>query len=267
MTTRNDWLTRVLPTVALVAFLVVAATTEYSLAHDVMRLPWAIAAGVPVAIDCYVVAAFRAGRDVRLAMFVTAASLAAATGWHMATSGTDDWARFALAGLVLMLLVVVLWRTHVIAHAHVEAEATAAAEEDARRAAAAQEEANRLEAARQQLERDALALRERELAEQVEQRKAAERADRRQERATRPKTTREPETDAPAGGIDPLEPVVWEIANEREAAGLGRIARDTPKSGAPLGLKDELKARGYGVSNARAGALLKKVYGDTEVRT
>jgi hypothetical protein len=114
MNRRNDWLTRTLPTVALVAFLVVAATTEFSLAHDVMKLNVVIAAGVPIAVDCYVVAAFRAGRDVKLAMVVTAASLAAATGWHMATSGTNDWARFGLAGLVLMLLVIVLWRVHVI---------------------------------------------------------------------------------------------------------------------------------------------------------
>jgi hypothetical protein len=114
--TRNDWLTRTLPTVALVAFLVVAFATEFTFAIDVLKLPPIIAAGVPIAIDCYVVAAFRAGRDVRLAMGVTGASLAAATGWHMATAGTDDWPRFALAGLVLMLLVVVLWRVHVISH-------------------------------------------------------------------------------------------------------------------------------------------------------
>jgi hypothetical protein len=116
--TRNDWLTRTLPTVALVAFLVVAFATEFTFAIDVLKLPSIIAAGVPIAIDCYVVAAFRAGRDVRLAMGVTGASLAAATGWHMATApGTDDCRRGSpWAGLVLMLLVVVLWRVHVISH-------------------------------------------------------------------------------------------------------------------------------------------------------
>lgn len=135
--------------------------------------------------------------------------------------------------------------------------------EDARRAAAAQEEANRLEATRQQLERDQLAQGERELSDQAEQRKAAERERRRQDRTDSP---RPPKTHEPTNEVDSLEPVVWEIANERAAAGLGRIARDTPKAGSPLGLKDELKARGYpGVGNARAGALLRKVYGDAEV--
>lgn len=138
------------------------------------------------------------------------------------------------------------------------------AAEDTRRAAAAQEEANRLEAARQQMHRDQLKQRERELAEQVEARKAEERDQRRRERGDRPAITKS--TKDHPNDVDSLEPVVWEIANERIAAGLGRIVRDTPRSGTPLGLKDELKARGYpGVGNARAGALLKKVYGDVEV--
>lgn len=117
METRSDWLTRWLPMVALVAFLVVAATTEYTLAHDVMKLHWSIAAGVPVAIDCYVVAAFRSGRDVPAAMVIMAVSLAAATGSHMAEQtkvALPAWATVTVTGVMLLILVVVLWRVHVI---------------------------------------------------------------------------------------------------------------------------------------------------------
>lgn len=258
----------VLIDVALVAVLVLCATGEFA---------WAVLAGWPpqvawawpVAVDCYAIQAFRARKDVPFAMLSIGASVALAhvLGDQYPKGLPAAWT--AGAGLAVP---VIFWRIEQLqaglreerVAAAGEAERTARREqerEDARRATAAQESANRLEADRQQLERDQLEQRDRELAEQ-----------RRQERANRPArpTTSRPKpskpVEDPADQVDSLEPVVWEIAQERTAAGLGRIARDTPKAGTPLGLKDELKARGYpGVGNARAGRLLAKVYGDAEV--
>ncbi len=84
-----------------------------------MKLHWSIAAGVPIAIDCYVVAAFRSSRDVPAAMTIMALSLAAATGSHMAEQSNvalPAWATVAVTGVMLLILVVVLWRVHVITH-------------------------------------------------------------------------------------------------------------------------------------------------------
>jgi hypothetical protein len=74
---------RALPALTLAAVLTITASTEYGLARTVLALPPAIAWALPVAIDSYVLAALRSGRDVPAALAVMAGALTAATGAHL----------------------------------------------------------------------------------------------------------------------------------------------------------------------------------------
>ena len=78
---------RLLPAITLAAVLTITASAEYELARTVLALAPGIAWALPVAIDSYVLTAFRSGRDVRPALAVMAGALAAAMGAHLATAG------------------------------------------------------------------------------------------------------------------------------------------------------------------------------------
>jgi hypothetical protein len=113
-------LLRHLPTVTLVAVLIITATAEFDLARQVLALPSHIAWALPLAIDSYVYAAMRSGRDIASALTVMAGSLAAYTAAHLAavhTGGPLPAAVLAPSATVIMtVLVVVAWRVHVLIH-------------------------------------------------------------------------------------------------------------------------------------------------------
>jgi hypothetical protein len=112
------WL-RVLPTLSLIAVVTLTSTSEWHLARTVLDLPPAVAWSVPVAIDAYVIAAFRSGRDIPAAIAVMAGALTAATGSHLAARQYPGdrlpiTATAPTAAVIMAVLVVVAWRVHVL---------------------------------------------------------------------------------------------------------------------------------------------------------
>lgn len=109
---------RALPALTLLAVMTITASAEYELARTVLALPPAIAWALPVAIDSYVLAALRSGRDVRAAIAVMAGSLFASMGAHLAAAGHGGAlpTRVAApsAAVIMTVLVVVAWRVHVV---------------------------------------------------------------------------------------------------------------------------------------------------------
>jgi hypothetical protein len=109
---------RFLPALTLVAVLTITASAEFELARTVLDLPPYIAWALPVAVDSYVLAALRSGRDVVPALAVMAGSLAASMGAHLAAVNGDG----SLPGHVvapaatgiMTVLVAVAWRVHVL---------------------------------------------------------------------------------------------------------------------------------------------------------
>jgi hypothetical protein len=126
MTGHSDWerrparWVRALPALTLAAVLTITASTEYGLARTVLALPPAIAWALPVAIDSYVLAALRSGRDVPAALAVMAGALAAATGAHLFTvtlpagQSLPPTVSGPVATAIMTVLVVVAWRVHVL---------------------------------------------------------------------------------------------------------------------------------------------------------
>ncbi len=116
---RARWV-RALPALTLAAVLTITASTEYGLARTVLALPPAIAWALPVAIDSYVLAALRSGRDVPAALAVMAGALTAATGAHLFTvtlpagQSLPPTVSGPAATAIMTVLVVVAWRVHVL---------------------------------------------------------------------------------------------------------------------------------------------------------
>lgn len=118
----SRWL-RVLPALTLAAVLTITASTEFTLARDVLALPPAIAWALPVAIDSYVLAALRSGRDVPAAIAVMAGALTAAMGAHLAAPDGQPLPptiRVLAATGIMTVLVVVAWRVHVLIDDHAD---------------------------------------------------------------------------------------------------------------------------------------------------
>ena len=110
---------RLLPALTLAAVLTITASSEYELARTVLAQPPAIAWALPVAIDTYVLTAFRFGRDVRPALAVMAGALTAAMGAHLTTALQPGHAlpvtvEAPAATAIMTVLVVVAWRVHVL---------------------------------------------------------------------------------------------------------------------------------------------------------
>lgn len=111
---------RTIPMVALVAVIVITASSEWALARTVLALPPAVAWAVPVAIDSYVVAALRTGRDVGAAMSVMAGALCASTAAHLFAADLPEGEKLPVevtaptAAVIMAVLVVVAWRVHVL---------------------------------------------------------------------------------------------------------------------------------------------------------
>jgi hypothetical protein len=111
---------RLLPALTLAAVLTITASAEYELARTVLALPPGIAWALPVAIDSYVLTAFRSGRDVRPARAVMAGALTAAMGAHLVTAGRPSGHALPVvvtapaATGIMIVLVVVAWRVHVL---------------------------------------------------------------------------------------------------------------------------------------------------------
>lgn len=137
-------MSRVLVYVSLIATLALGAHAEYKIGEFVgLDTPLAyglnLAMALPVAIDCYVLAALIAARDVPVALTVLAVSIG---GGHVYIGAAEkDIAKAITGGAVGLLLVAVLWRVEELAK-HDAAVRTQAAEQ--RR----QEEQARAEAAR-----------------------------------------------------------------------------------------------------------------------
>ncbi len=111
---------RLLPALTLAAVLTITASAEYELARTVLALPPGIAWALPVAIDSYVLTAFRSGRDVRPALAVMAGALTAAMGAHLVTADRPSGEALPVAVTapaatgIMIVLVVVAWRVHVL---------------------------------------------------------------------------------------------------------------------------------------------------------
>jgi hypothetical protein len=123
------WL-RWLPALTLVAVLTITASAEFELARTVLHLPPQIAWALPVAVDSYVLAALRSGRDVLPALTVMAGALAASMGAHLADTTTDGplpaHVVAPAATAIMTALVIVAWRVHVlIPHRRVHPETAA----------------------------------------------------------------------------------------------------------------------------------------------
>jgi hypothetical protein len=116
---QRAWWLRLLPTVSLIAVVTLTSTSEWHLARTVLDLPPAVAWSVPVAIDAYVIAAFRSGRDIGPAIAVMAGALAAATGSHLAAQQYPGGVlpvtiTAPTAAVIMAVLVAVAWRVHVL---------------------------------------------------------------------------------------------------------------------------------------------------------
>lgn len=109
---------RFLPALTLVAVLTITASAEFELARTVLDLPPYIAWALPVAVDSYVLAALRSGRDVVPALAVMAGSLAASMGAHLASASNDGplpgHVVAPAATAIMTVLVAVAWRVHVL---------------------------------------------------------------------------------------------------------------------------------------------------------
>lgn len=114
---RRRPLVRFLPPVTLLAVLTITASSEYELARTVLDLHPAIAWALPVAIDSYVLAALRSGRDVAAALTVMGGALATAMGAHLLDAQHSALPAPVLAPVataIMVILVVVAWRVHVL---------------------------------------------------------------------------------------------------------------------------------------------------------
>lgn len=109
---------RVLGWLSMLAVITVTASTEFGLARDVLALHPALCVAVPIAIDSYVVASLATRRDVVPALAVMGASLLAAMGAHMALAAgaLDPRVRALTAATFMIVLVVVMYRVHVLVH-------------------------------------------------------------------------------------------------------------------------------------------------------
>jgi hypothetical protein len=109
---------RFLPALTLLAVLTITASAEFELARTVLDLPPYIAWALPVAVDSYVLAALRSGRDVVPALAVMAGSLAASMGAHLAAASAEGplpgHVVAPAATGIMTVLVVVAWRVHVL---------------------------------------------------------------------------------------------------------------------------------------------------------
>lgn len=102
---------------------------------------------LPLAIDCYVVSALERNRDVPAALAVLAAAIVGGSVYH-----AEQWQARLLAAGAGLLLVVVMWRNHVVARAEDDdrdalrqaRQELAAARRDAARAAETAAERDRL---------------------------------------------------------------------------------------------------------------------------
>lgn len=126
-------MSRLLVYVSLIATLALGAHAEYKVGVFVGldgELVWGLtlAMALPVAIDCYVLAALLADRDVPVALAVLALSIG---GGHVYIGAAEnDAAKAVTGGAVGLLLVAVLWRVEELAKhdAHQRAGAKAARE-------------------------------------------------------------------------------------------------------------------------------------------
>jgi hypothetical protein len=102
---------RMLPLVALAAAFMLTAQAEWTLAIAVGWHPW-VAWVAPAAVDTYVLAAFRAGRDRSWALGLLAAAVFAA---HAAPVAYPDGLPWWVAGVCSVVPVAVPWRIHELA--------------------------------------------------------------------------------------------------------------------------------------------------------
>ena len=110
MTTRLTRLARFLPWLSLAAALALTAQAEWTLALAVGWHRW-VAWCAPLALDAYVVAAFRAGKDRAYALSLMAAAVFAAHAVPVAfPAGLPWW----IAGVCSVIPPVVAWRVHEI---------------------------------------------------------------------------------------------------------------------------------------------------------
>ena len=111
-------LIRYLPALTLTAVLTITATAEFELARTVLALPPHIAWALPVAVDSYVLAAMRSGRDIPAALIVMAGALGASMGSHLAAvehgGKLPPHVVAPAATGIMTVLVVVAWRVHVL---------------------------------------------------------------------------------------------------------------------------------------------------------
>jgi hypothetical protein len=107
---------RWLPALTLVAVLTITASSEFELARTVLRLDASVAWALPVAIDTYVLAALRTGRDVLGALLVMGGTLGTAMAAHLITAQGDlpAFGQAVAATVIMVVLVVVAWRVHVL---------------------------------------------------------------------------------------------------------------------------------------------------------
>jgi len=265
-----------LTTVALVAVLAILAHAEYEFGVNVLGLPGvqvgpvvvSLALAVPAAIDSYVIAALRAGRDVAYALTLTALSVATGTATAIAEPARE--VQLVAAALFGAVISVVLWRVHELEHAEhrtadqvtaLQAEVSAAtghaeqahgqiealtvdlqqARQDAEQARAEAEQA-RTEVGQQQAETARLTGELRRV--QAAPRRAAA-------AASTTGTTRKTATKAPAPDAPDIPVEVIETGQQ--------IARDLDQAGRNLtraALTEGFRTRGQSLSNDRAGALL-----------
>jgi hypothetical protein len=105
---RRDWTFRLLTAVSIVSALVLTAQAEWTLAGAVgwdVHVAWAW----PAALDTYVLAAFRAGRDRAWALALMATSVASAHAVAVAFPAGLPW---QIAGAVSTIPPLVAWRVH-----------------------------------------------------------------------------------------------------------------------------------------------------------
>lgn len=127
-------MSRVLVYVSLIATLALGAHAEYKVGVFVGldgELVWGLtlAMALPVAIDCYVLAALLADRDVPVALAVLALSIG---GGHVYIGAAEnDVAKALTGGAVGLLLVAVLWRVEELAKADADNRRRARDERDA----------------------------------------------------------------------------------------------------------------------------------------
>ena len=261
---KQGWARVRLTTVAQVAVLALLSHAEYAFGVNVLGLPGthlgpvplSLALAVPLAVDTYVIAALRAGRDVVYAMSLIALSVAAGT--ITAIAQPPQAVQLVAAAGFGAVMSVVLWRVHALDHAdqllaaQVKSLAASLTSADRDREAAAIEAARLADDLAQAREQAAAAQRETD-----EQRAEVTRLTgelRRAQAEPRPKVAAANGTGRrvqSASEPAPLQADVLElgkeIARELEAAGKS-LTRDA--------LTEAFRSRDKPLSNNRAGALL-----------